>query len=342
MKAKPSQIDALQKQICQIFKCALIHGSDFGVVEDCAQRIIKMILPQKDEFSFIRLTKSQIKEVPSRLLDEGNISSFLGGRKLIWLKDVDNSVLDAVSDYLNFIKTDTFLLLTGDALQKSSSLRSLAESASDVLEIACYNDDEKDSRLLISSYMRERGYVLEQDVLNLLSERLVENRIVTQSELEKLITYLGDKKQISLDDVDAVIPKTEMASFDELCHAVALGKQQEADRLCRSLLLNGETPVSITRILMMHFNKLLLAVDMSENGLSRDDVLKKILRANQFKQKDIIASQIYLWKKPFLTKVLQLLLETEKQTKTTELPAELMLERAITMIAGIPKKIKRS
>ncbi len=341
MKAKPAQIDALQKQICSTFKAALIHGADFGIVEDCAQRIIKMIVPQKDDFSLIKLNKAQLKENPARLLDEGNMASFLGGRKLIWLKEVDNSVLESVENYLKYIQTDTFLLLTGDALQKSSSLRGVAESAPDVLEIACYNDDAKDSRLLISSYLSERGYLVGGDVLNLLSERLIENRIVTQSELEKLITYLGNKKQISVSDVDAVIPKTEMATFDELCHAVALGKQEEADKICRNLLANGETVVSIIRILIMHFNKILLAVDLFESGISKEDVLKKVLRANQFKQKDIMASQIYLWKKPFLAKVLQLLLETEKQSKTTELPAELMLERAITAIAGIPKKIRR-
>lgn len=341
MKAKPIQIESLQKQICTVCKVALIHGSDFGIVEDCAQRLIRMVLPQRDEFSLIKLTKAHLKETPSRLLDEGNMSSFLGGRKLIWLKEGDNTLLESVENYLNFIQTDTFLLITSDALQKNSSLRSLIENAPDGLEIACYSDDEKDTRVLISSYLKEKGYIPDIDAMNLLSESLVENRIITQSELDKLITYLGDKKQITTSDVLAVIPKTEAASFDELCNSVALGKQQLADKICRNLLVNGETPVSIVRILMAHFNKLLLALDMSENGVSRDDILRKILRANQFKQKEAIASQIYLWKKPFVLKVLLLLLETEKQTKTTELPAELMLERAITSIAGIPKKIKR-
>ena len=182
----------------------------------------------------------------------------------------------------------------------------------------------------------------EAEVLSLLAERLTENRITTQSELEKLTVYIGDKKTISVADVEAVISKPEGATFDDLCHQTALGKQKEADKILKNLLVNGETPVTIVRILTSHFNKLLMAVDLSENGVAKDEILKKVLRANQFKQKDIMATQIYLWKKPFLIKVLQLLLETERQTKTTELPAELMIERAITTIAGIPKKIRRN
>ena len=185
MKAKPSQIDALSKQICSTFKIALIHGADFGIVEDCAQKIIKMILPQKDEFSFVKITKQQIKENPACLLDEGNSISFLGGRKLIWLKEADNLIAPAVEDYLNYIQSDTFLLITADALQKSSVLRNLAENAPDALEIACYSDEEKDIRLSIASALREKGFVVDNDVLNLLSERLTENRITTLSEIER-------------------------------------------------------------------------------------------------------------------------------------------------------------
>lgn len=341
MKAKPSQIEALSKQICSTFKIALIHGADFGIVEDCAQKIIKMVIPQRDEFSFIKITKQQLKENPAKLLDEGNSISFLGGRKLIWLKDADNLIISAVEDYLNYVQSDAFLLITADALQKSSALRNLAENAPDALEIACYNDEEKDTRLLISSFLKEKGFVPDNDVLNSLSERLTENRITSQSELEKLTIYVGDKKNITTQDVEAVVSKPQAATFDDLCHQTALGKQKEADKILKNLLVNGEAPVTIVRVLTSHFNKLLMAVDLSENGVSREDVLKKVLRANQFKQKDIMATEIYLWKKNFLIKVLQSLLEAEKQTKTTELPAELIVERLVTMIAGIPKKIKR-
>ena len=341
MKAKPSQIDALAKQICSTFKVALIHGADFGIVEDCAQKIIKMIVPKNDEFSFIKINKQQLKENPARLLDEGNSISFLGGRKLIWLKEADNLTAPAVEDYLNYIQSDTFLLVTADALQKSSALRNLIENSPDGLEVACYNDEDKDVRLLIASVLREKGFSPDNDVLNTLSERLTDNRITTQSELEKLAIYMGDKKNITIQDVNEIISKPQSATFDDLCHQTALGHQKEADKILKNLLVNGETPVTIVRILTAHFNKLLLAVDLSENGVSKEDILKKVLRANQFKQKEIMANQIYLWKKPFLIKVLQSLLEAEKQTKTTELPAELIIERVITMIAGIPKKIRR-
>lgn len=341
MKAKPYQIDALKTQICTSYKAVLIHGADFSVVEDCAEQIRRLIQPQKDDFSFIKINKAQLKEIPSLLLDEGNAISFLGTRKLICLKDADNTTTKAIENYLEHIQTNAFLLLTADALPKSSSLRMLAETAPDVLEIACYTDEIRDIQVLITSYLKERGYVPSQSAMTLLLERLNTNRLATKSELEKLITYMGQNNQINERDVEAVIPDTAMASIDMLCQAVGTGDQKTADKACQILLSSGETPVGITRILMAHFNKLLLGAEMAENRFSQEEILKKLLRSNQFKQKEAMSRQISIWKKPFIIKTLQLLLETEQQTKTTGLPPELMLERTITMITGLPKKLQR-
>lgn len=341
MKAKPYQIEALKNQIRSSYKAVLIHGADFSVVEDCAQQISQIIQPQKDDFSFIKLTKSHLKETPSVLLDEGNALSFLGTRKLIWLKEADNTLTDALENYLLHIQTNNFLLLTADALQKSSALRILAENAPDVLEIACYTDEIRDTQTLIQTYLKERGFSYSQSALTLLLSRLNENRLASKSELEKLITYMGNQTQINENDVEAIIPDTATASIDMLCNTIGIGDQKTADKACQVLLSTGETPVSITRILIGHFNKILLGVEMSENRKSQEEILKKILRAHQFKQKEVMSKQLYIWKKQFIIKTLQLLLETEQQTKTTGLPPELMLERTITMITGLAKKQAR-
>lgn len=341
MKAKPIQIEALQKQICSGFKGVLIHGADFGIVEDCAQKIIKMIQPVFDEFSFIKISKTHLKENPSCLLDEGNMVSFLGGRKLIWFKDADSSFSETVENYITYIKSDTFLIITADALPKSSPLRYFAENSSDMLEIACYSDDNKDMSLMINAYLREKGYSVSPNVLSVLTERLIENRSVAKSELEKLILYIYPNKEITINDIMAVVSETQASSFDDFCCSVALGSIKKADRLCKLLLSNGETPVSILRILTGHFNKLLLACDMSSSGVSSDEILKKLLRSNQFKLKDLMLQQISIWNKDYLVKTLSLLLETEKQTKTSEFPAELILERTVTVIANLAKKINK-
>lgn len=341
MKAKPYQIEALKSQIQKQYKAALIYGPDFSVVEDCAKQIIQMIVPQKDDFSLIKVMKSQLKETPSLLLDEGNAISLLGTRKLIWLKDGDNTLAQSVENYIEYIKSDTFLLITADNLVKTAALKVFCENNESVLTIACYADEEKDVRFLIQNYLKSNGYTITEPVLTLLQSRLNENRQSTKNELEKLITYLGDKKTIDESDIQAIIPDTATATTDMLCFAVANGQHKEADKALRILFANGENPVSITRILIMHFNKLLLGADMTAKHASSDAICRKLLRANQFRLKEQILRQTAHWKREHVYKTLQLLLETERQTKTTGMPAQLIVERTVTMITGLGRRLFR-
>ena len=341
MKAKPIQIDALARQIQTQYKAALIYGPDFSVVMDCANQIKNIIIPNPTEFSLIKVSKNQLKETPSLLIDEANTISLLADKKIIWLKEADNPHMEAIETYLENVKTDSFLLLTADNLLKSSSLRNYCENHPAILTIACYEDSEKDIRLLINTTLKSKGYTFSETVLDLLCSRLNENRLTTKNELEKLITYLGEKTTISTNNVEAIIPDIKNTTIDNLCFAIALGKQEEADKSTQILLDNGEAPASIIRLLMMHFNKLLLATDMYSRKESMENITKKLLRANQYMLKEAFISQICLWQKSFVIKTLQLLSETEEQTRNNNLPPEIILQRTITMISGLARKLKR-
>ena len=103
------------------------------------------------------------------------------------------------------------------------------------------------------------------------------------------------------------------------------------------MLENGENPVSIIRILYMYFNRLL---DASETMIQvgPDAALKKIMKPAQFRLESQFRTQLQIWKKSFVLKVLNLLIEAERQAKTTGLPAELILDRVVMQIATVAKR----
>ena len=118
----------------------------------------------------------------------------------------------------------------------------------------------------------ENGYKVNSDALSVLAERLNENRLETRQELEKLMTYLGNNKQVTLKDVLEVVTDTQNSSSDLFCMAVAGGDRERADKEYHLLLENGENPVSIVRILFIYFNKLL-------DGISVISILFSILKS---------------------------------------------------------------
>ena len=342
MKAKPYQINALTKEIKTSFLGALIYGSDFGVVDDTAQTIAKLITPDlKDEFAVVKLTPTKIKENRLLAIDEANMPSLMGGRRLIWIKEADTACSEIIEKATELIKTDAFILITTDALQKNNALRVAGENHPKFLTIACYQDEEKDIVNTIQNFLRENGYSVSNNALVLLRERLTENRLTTKRELEKLITYMGDIKQIEADDVLAVSTVSLSSSFDDLCLAVASGNQKAVQENYDLLLSAGESPVAIVRILMGYFNRLLMGVTAVAKGESPDLAVKKVLRAAQFKMEPAVKTQLRIWKKDWIIKSLFLLSDTEKQTKTSGMPPELILARTLILLTSVPAKARR-
>ena len=310
MKAKPYQVSSLVPQIQNGFKGALIFGPDFGVVQELSEKIVSFIVPDiTDSFSVIKITPQKIKEIPSILLDEGNGSGLFGGRKVLWLKNADNGVLDAVENYLEHIQNNTFLLISADNLTKNSSLRVFCESHPQVLCVACYADTERDVAEYIRETLAGQGIRISNPAMPMLVERLGENRIATKKELTD----------------------TQNSSVDLFCSAVATGNQRMAEREYHLMIANGENPVGIIRILYLYFNRLLDAVSVAEKeGIEAG--LKKIMKPAQFRMEASFKKQLSIWKKSFVLKVLDLLLESERQAKSTGFPAEITLGRVILQI----------
>ena len=339
MKAKAYQVPALKREIQSVYRGALVYGPDFGSVLETVEQIAKMITPDlKDDFCVIRLTPSKIKENKSCVQDNANAMSLMGGRKLIWIKEADNTCSFVVDEVFDAVKTDAFILMMADNLPKNSALRVSSEEHPKCLTIACYADGEKEIVANIMAFLSENGYRISAGAMNLLKELLTENRVTTKRELEKLITYMGERKQIEEVDVRAIITCTQASSFDMLCMAIAGGRQKEADETLNLLLASGETSVGIVRVLINYFNKLFLAVNAVNNREPIDIAVKRVLRSGQFKLEDEVKRQLGIWKKEWVIRVLNLLAETEKQTKTTGYPADLMVARTILMITNVAAK----
>ena len=93
MKAKPFQINALVSQIQKKYQGALIYGPEQSLIQEISEKIANLIVSDiHDTFCSVKVSLAKIKEIPSILLDEGNVPTLMGGRKLIWIKEADGSI----------------------------------------------------------------------------------------------------------------------------------------------------------------------------------------------------------------------------------------------------------
>lgn len=210
-----------------------------------------------DPFQVVYLNGSDVNADPGTLFSEYTSQSLMGGRRVIIIKDADNNLTKHFKVLLEGTPSDTLVIAGSGSLNKKSSLVSLGESRDDMAVIACYEDRDEDVFATARAMFGENGMTIGNDALQLLCARLSNDRKSNLSEIDKLITYMGDQKNITVADVREVIADQSSSSSDDVCYYTAGGYSDKSQAAFQRLLNEGDEPISVVRSLTYHLIKFL-------------------------------------------------------------------------------------
>jgi DNA polymerase-3 subunit delta len=90
------------------------------------------------------------------------------------------------------------------------------------------------------------------------------------SSLEKLVNYTGDRREISIEDVESVLPRTKIDPIYELTNALADRSPEQTLFFLDSLLSSDFHPLQAFAAMINQIRKLLLVKDFVESPYGRD------------------------------------------------------------------------
>jgi DNA polymerase-3 subunit delta len=333
MKIPARNIDSFVKKPDAM--AVLVYGPDEGLVRERLNVMTKSVVADiHDPFNVVEFSGSALAESPSRLLDEAQSISMLGGRRVIRVREASDKITPMVKEALAALrKGDNLILLEADSLTPRSSLRLLFEHAENAAALPCYVDDERSIGRVISDSLREAGFSFSADVVSCLAANVVGDRGVARSEVEKLITYMGGKKSISLDDAIACIGNSASLPLDDLSGHVASGRFAEADRILDFVLSEGIPAVTVLRTLQNHFTRLHATRARMQNGESMEAAMAKLRPAVFFKQKPAFEQQLNGWSMGQMEQALALLVSAEAKCKQTGAEPHTICGRALLSLA---------
>jgi DNA polymerase-3 subunit delta len=309
-------------------KACLIFGTDRGSVLENYGKISKLKASDlSDPFSVSDLSTDDIKEEPSKLIDEAKSISFMNNGKLIRVKDVNDSIAETVTDTLSALNnSQNFLLITSDNLKPTSKLRKLFEISKSAIALACYSDDNRNITSIIKEMVQKENVIIDQDALNYLVQNLGEDRFMTRSEVEKLITYVGDEKHITLNDVKVSIYDSSPLSMTDLSLYLASGNVKKSLETFDRLIMEGINPIPIIRVLIKHFKTLYEArAKIEAKQETPESAVKKIRPPVFFKNLPQVKYQLENLSTKKIKSILDKLTGTEIACKTTGAPMEEIL-----------------
>lgn len=341
MNFKASQLESFCVNPSPDIKCVILFGTNEGEIATLQRKCAEAICGSTDDaFRYSALEMESISKDGSEVYAEFHAQSLMGGRRAIVVKNADNNLASLLKNMIPETTSDNLLILSSLSLNTKSSLVTWAKDRNDVIIVGCYEERAADIAQEAAKMLKEKGLNADVSVIQFLCTRLSPDRKLNQSEIDKLEMYLGERKNVTIEDVRQVVSDVAGANYEDLCYCTASGDTKQACAIFERLIKEGEQTATLIRQLEYHFSKLLNCQALIENGKSIEETLKNLRPPLMFYRKNDFINQLKLWNRERLLAALSLLYDCERDCKTTVIPDKQTAGYAVLRLSAGVKKFK--
>lgn len=341
VKVQAGRADAFAKSPDTKAQAILVYGPDSGLVRERVEALKKFVLTDDaDPFRLADLDSATLKADPARLADEAAAIALTGGRRFVKVRDATDGISKIVEGFLDDVIGDALVVFVGGDLGARSSLRKLFEGTDNAAALPCYSDDARALEQVVRDGLKEASLTAEPDALTWLVSHMGGDRALSRREIEKLVLFKGGdgSETITLDDAMACIGDTAAFDLDDLVYAMANGDQATVQRVYGRMMAEGTSPISVITAASRHLMRL---HQVQGTGGPIDQAMMKLRPPVFFKRKGQFKSQAGRWTPRLLARGLEVLTTAELQAKSTDMPGQALIERALMQIATAAKSARR-
>ena len=318
----------------------LIYGPDAGLVKERADTLVQSVAGKSDDpFAVVSLDNETIIETPARLFEESNAISMFGERRVIRINGASDKIAKTAENLVSDDKNQNLVIFVAGDLSPKSKLRSLFDKSKTEKSIACYQDNERDITSLLNERLREDSIGIDRDARQWVLSHLGSDRANSRSEIEKLCLYAGQNGHIDLQMATQLIGDNQALDLSDMVYAAFEGNHDGIERHFSQLLAEGVAPVAILRTISNHIMKLQLILATAEQeNQSPSSVIGQLRPPVFWKLKPRMENHVRIWNYSQLNLILGECVETEKQSKQTGRPVDIMVNRLLHQISAMGKR----
>jgi DNA polymerase III subunit delta len=329
---KPSEVDAFVARPDRARPVALVFGPDAGLVSERVNALIKSAVDDpSDPFALARLEGEALTAEPSRLVEEAQTVPLFGGKRAVWVKAGSRNIAPAVEALLALRDNDCRVVIEAGDLRRNAPLRALVERAKNAAALPCYTDDERSRARLIDDEMRSAGLTLAPDARAMLLPLLGGDRAASRNEVRKLALYARGARQVTVEDVAAVVADASALAIDDIVDAAFAGKPAELEKELAKARIAGTPAGSIffaAQRQLAQLHRWRTAIEAGEN-FSIDSAMPPA----QFRRKDSVRTALNLWTARRLVTAMAELAEAVLESRRNNALGDTIAERALLSIA---------
>ena len=309
------------------------EGKPGPLLDKEIERLIEHFL--KPEQRSCGLFKPDLKEISAAdVFDELRTLPLLGEKRVVLLKGADKFISEnrkLLEDYFEDPSSSGVLILTVESWPSSTKLAKKLLGCGQLITV----DEVKSWQLpeRLCRYASEAGQKrLSKDAAALLIELIGDQLGRLYSEIDKLALFVGDKKEITIDDVESLTGKGRLIDAFEIIDLSLAGKVAEAIVCFRGMLERDKSAeYKVVGAFAWYVRRMFEAKSLLDKGVNPIEISKRLRIWNN---KDAFFAQLKKVTLEQIGSLLEKLAQTDYAMKTGKTKAKVAMEQIIFQLAG--------
>lgn len=252
----------------------LLYGSEDYLKRQYKDKLIKALVNEGDNMNFSKYEGSGIS-VP-QIIDQSETMPFFAERRVILMEDTGfgKKTPEDMGEYLSEIAASTIFIFVETEMDKRSKLYKAAKAVGRDIEIQM--PDEKILAAWVRARLKSAGKTMNGGAWGEFLLRTNESMDNMDREMEKLISYVGDRSEVTIDDVRAIcIPQVETKIFD-MINAIAAKDTYKTLDLYHDMLSAKEPAMRILYMIVRQFRQMKVIKELNHHGDNVGTIARKV------------------------------------------------------------------
>ncbi|MBQ6463650.1 MAG: DNA polymerase III subunit delta [Pseudobutyrivibrio sp.] len=308
----------------------LIYGEEDYLKLQYKNKLIAALVNDGDNMNFSKYQDNGINT--AQIIDQAETMPFFAEHRVILIENsgFGKKMPEDLGNYLSTIPEFTVFIFVEPTADKRGKLYKAAKAAGRDIEINMPN--EAVLAKWVGAQLNETGKQMKKDAWSQFLNMTHESMDNMSMELEKLITYVGDRNQITIDDVNAIcIAKVETKIFDML-NAISAKDMVKTMDLYQDMLSAKEPPMRILTMIVRQFRQMKVVKELAGFGNNASTIAGKVGMPDFAVRRTMQLAGNFSDKE--ITNLLNDAADFEEKFKTGRLDEKLAVELIIMKYAG--------
>jgi DNA polymerase III subunit delta len=326
----------------------------------CRDAILKHLVPEElRDFSVFEfdLAETDLAEVLDRARTPSLMAPFqvffVKGVKTLFGRGSNEEKLETIESYCKDPNPDAVLIFVADHIsipadarriemqdkERYQRIREQMGSFCTIIELARVQEGE--AVRWVIDYCATQSVKIEADAARELVDALGGDMMMISNDLEKLILYVGQKKRITLGDVETMVLAAKQRSLYQLTDAISARDRVRALETLNAILSTGEgeeAAIGHVYMLARTFRQMLVILERNvRDQRTLWAALWQGFRVPPFAADDVIRQARRYKSKRELTRAIRLVAKADLALRSNPVSKRLVLEKLVLDLTAEPK-----